>query len=811
VGFAISQKALERLEWPQVLARLAALARTPRARARLRPGEGAAEAGAPSLFEPEAAGARARLAETSEARRILGAGDLPPLGGVVEPGESLARARKGGALAPRELLDLRGTLGALRATARFLRLRREAAPGLAEIAAGIADLAGLEEAIGAALEPGGEVRDAASPALAEARREVRRLDAELERGLERILRDPAVRARLSDQYFTLRGGRSVLPVRADARGELRGIVHDASSSGATLYVEPEALVELNNVRKQADMQIARETERVLRELSGQAAAQASAIAAGLAALAEIDLAFARAALAQELAASEPELGEAGILRLPQLRHPLLPPAQAVPSDLALGEGFSVLVLSGPNAGGKTVTLKAIALAALFARAGLHVAAGPGARVDLFDSVHADIGDEQDLRASLSTFSAHMATLAATLREAGARSLVVLDEIGVGTDPGEGAALAQAALEALADAGARVVTTTHLNLLKEMAEVDPRFENACLAFDDETLAPTYRVHLGHPGSSSASAVAARMGIPTRVVERAAELLDREDRRLDRLLAELSASRAQLEREQREATRVRAEGEAVRGEYRARLEALQARREVLFRAMRDDLDRGFRDAHARIADVIRDLQRGGSARDAAEARERLQEIEARAQRAAREAGLAGAEERLEPVDWQRARVGDPVALGGGRSAALLALPDQRGRVAVRVGGLRVLLPVERVGALAPGAAGARPRAPAVKAPVSGEDVVGGAERCDLRGLRVDEALGQLDRALDRAAAAGCRELFVVHGLGTGALRQAVRRALAESPYAARFRAGAQEEGGEGVTRVELAGGGGCGDVG
>ena len=275
----------------------------------------------------------------------------------------------------------------------------------------------------------------------------------------------------------------------------------------------------------------------------------------------------------------------------QLRHPLLPVADAVPNDLRLGKGFHVLVISGPNAGGKTVAMKALALATLMARAGLHVAAAPGARVGAVDAVLADIGDEQDIRESLSTFSAHMANLAATVSEAGPRTLVLLDEVGVGTDPGEGAALAQAVLEQLADAGARVVVTTHFGLLKEMADVDERFENACVDFDPETLAPTYRLRLGMAGASSARAVAARMGMPSRVLERASGLLAREDRRLDQMLAELAASRSALERERSEAARLRAESETARDDYRIKLERLQQRRDQLFAAMRSRARRGL----------------------------------------------------------------------------------------------------------------------------------------------------------------------------------------------------------------------------
>ena len=801
VDFSITQKTLERLEWPRLAARLAGAARTPRGRARLAPppGEDAAAGFAPSL---EAV--LERHAETAEALAILAEGEAPPLGGVGEVSGSLARAHKGGTLAAEALLGLRGTLAALRETAGFLEARREDAPRLALLAAAVREQAALERRIEAALEPSGEVRDTASPELARARRESRSVTAEIQQRLERLLQDPDLRSRLSDAYFTVRNDRYVLPVRAEAKGAVRGILHDASRSGTTVFVEPEALVDLNNRLRQSGLAVEREALRVLEELSAAVGGAADEIEAGISALAGIDLAFARATLAQELRATRPEVGSEGVVRAFGLRHPLLPADEAVGNDASLGEGYQVLVLSGPNAGGKTVALKSVALAVLCVRAGLFVPAEAGARVDLFDAVLADIGDEQDIRESLSTFSAHMANLSRIVDEATPRSLVVLDEIGAGTDPIEGAAVAQACLEALADRGARVITTTHYNLLKEMAEVTPRFANASFEFDPETLAPTYRLRVGHPGASSALAVAARMGLDPGVLARANQLLDREDRRLDRMLSELAATRAALEHEQHEGVRARAASEAVRAEYEAKLAALQERRETLYRSMHEDLERSFREAREQVAAVVRELQSGGSARDATRAQQRLSELAAERREALRDAEpLAVQAPPLAPLDWRHARVGDAVGIRGGGEGRLLALPDQRGRVAVGVGGARLIVPMARVGA----ASAAEPAAPK---PVSlhretiariADAEAPGAQRCDLRGLRVEEALDRLAEALDRAAALGSGSVTIVHGIGTGALRDAVRRHMKESPYVARFGPGEPGEGGEGVTIARL----------
>lgn len=797
VPFRVSARTLERLEWPLVVELLADRTRTPGGRARCDE----------PLFESTLGGMRERLAETGEARACFDAEELPPLEGVRDLDDALARVAKGGTLSGEDLLELRSTLIALRSTAAFLTARAERSPRLADHGAAIADLRDLESAIERSIDTDGSVRDSASPALAEARRDAHRLAGEAQTRIERSLRDPDVAGALSDSFFTIRGDRFVLPVRADARGRVPGIVHDASASGSTIYIEPQALVDLNNRHKQAELTIERETRRVLRELSDHAASDRASIVASLGALDDIDLAFARGRLSADQQAYAPEVGEEGVLELPELRHPLLAD-EAVPNDLGVGRGYRVLVISGPNAGGKTVAMKSLALAVLMVRAGMHVLAGEGARVDAFDRVLADIGDEQDLREHLSTFSAHMANLAEIVEAAGPAALVILDEVGVGTDPGEGSALAQAALEVLADAEARVVTTTHYNLLKEMAEVDERFRNASVEFDPETLAPTYRLTLGAAGSSSALTVAARMGVPASVLERAGGLLEREDRRLDRMLAELATSRASLEREREEAVRLREEGEARRDEYRKKLERLQERRDKLFDEMRQDLDRAFKEAHGEVAGVIRDLQRSGGgatdARLAAAARKKLLALEERAREQAADAGGTDAPEPTERLDWNRVAPGDKVSLPGGSTGTVVSLPDRRGRATVLVGTARMQLPAQQIGPPGGATRDTGRRIEPVQVERRPEPEVKrrfGAREIDLRGLRVDECLDRLSEALDEAAAAGEEKVLVVHGLGTGALRSAVRDFLRQSRLVIRATPASREEGGDGATLAVL----------
>ncbi len=789
--FEVSQKSLDRLEWGEVMIRLVAHARTPRGRETLDAPE--------STFAANLAEAQQRLIETSEARAILDVGDVPPLDGVRDLSQFLPRLRKHGLLAGSELVEVGSSARACTENARFLTGHGDEAPSLAGLGLALPDLSGLAADIDFALDPAGEVQDSASPALARARRESHQISGEVQSRIARFLKDAGVRPHLQDEFFTVRNDRYVLPVKADHKGQVPGIVHDASSSGTTLFVEPQAIVDLNNKLKQAELTVERETRRVLKQLSEAAATHAGELADALETLAQVDRAFARGRLSVEMEASEPILDRGGVFQLEQLRHPLLPIRDSIPNDLRLGEGFHVLVISGPNAGGKTVAMKALALATLFSRAGLHVAADPGARVAVVDRVLADIGDEQDLRESLSTFSAHMANLARIVGASDQRSLVALDEIGVGTDPSEGAALAQSVLEALADRGARVVTTTHYNLLKEMAEVDDRFENASVEFDGETGAPTYRLQLGAAGSSSATAVAARMGMPAEVLDRANGLLEHEDRRLDRMLTELSTSRAALERERSEATRLRAESEASRNEYRSKLERLQERRDKLFEEMRGDLDRAFKEAHGEVAGVIRDLQQKGTAQDAARAREKLLDLEDQARSVQDEQIRKTPAHAKRTMDWQHAHAGDTVGVPGGRTGKLVTLPDRRGRVTIQVGAAKLTLTANQVSPVSP-----VPRQAPVSpqhTPFQVDAAPASSARVDLRGLRADEIDEPLAKSLDDAVRSGRGIVEVIHGVGTGALQKAVALHLRGLPFVTRFEPAPAKQGGAGVTLVYL----------
>ncbi|MBW2280411.1 MAG: Smr/MutS family protein [Deltaproteobacteria bacterium] len=812
MAFRCDAATLERLEWPRLARCLAALAATERAANGMLGDDGD---GRP-LFAETRASVEERLEETGEIRGLLDDEQMPPFGGIADLRPMLDVARRGGLLDAGQLVQVLSTLegaGRLRA---FFAERSDEAQRLGDLAGTLPGFRALVGELRGVLTPEGEVRDDASPELRRVRRQVRSLESEIDGRMASLLRDAALQPHLQDDFVTQREGRPVVPVRAEARGRVKGIVHDVSSSGTTVFIEPEAVVELGNRLRLARIDVDRELERLLRQLCASVADREVDIDAAGATLELLDRALARGRLSQRLHATPPLLraGPPGVdgesVALRALRHPLLLLEagldfdDVIANDLVLPPGVRGLVISGPNAGGKTVIAKALGLAALALRAGLHLPCDAGSRMPILDAVHADIGDEQDLRSGLSTFSARMSNLARILEESDSHSLVIVDEIGEGTEPGEGAALAQAVLEGLVDRGATVVATTHFNRLKELAGSDERFANASAEFDAETLMPTYRVRVGAPGSSGATWVAERMGLDGQVVDRARSLLDSEDRKLESLTRSLSELRQELEAERGEALRVREESESARAAYEARLASLRSAREKALSAMKSELEAAFGEAREEIASVMRDLQSGGAKRTgqaANRAHARLERTRERTERVER--AHADPEPRRE-IAWDAVEPGARLRIDGiPGEPVYVEGPDRRGRVVVRGGAARTTVPADRVvrvlGAL-PKPAHRPSRVDVDREPESESGSAVDSE-CDLRGLRVDEALDRADAHLQRLLGSGVKQVCFIHGHGTGALRSAVRAWLRDLPYVEGFEAGARSQGGNGVTVATL----------
>ncbi|HEY8416735.1 MAG TPA: endonuclease MutS2 [Limnochordales bacterium] len=792
----MDERSLRVLEYPAIVERLAATAA-------FAPGRELAAALRPS---PEPAVVRQWLAETAEALQLLGRGGPDLLAGARDVRESLKRAGLGGVLSGTELLDVASTAAAMRRARRVLLNDPDAWPHLAQRAARLGTFTEVEETIAACIGPDGQMLDDASPELARLRARIRTLHQRIRDRLDAILRSPSLRQALQDTVITVRGGRQVVPVKQEHKGMIPGIVHDTSASGATVFVEPLEVVELNNELQEARSQEEQEVERLLRHLSAQVGRVAEEMLVGVSLLAELDLILAKARLAESMRAVAPKMNEEGWVRIVGGRHPLLT-GRVVPIDVWLGREARVLVITGPNTGGKTVTLKTIGLFCLMAQAGLFVPAEPGTELAIFSGIYADIGDEQSIQQSLSTFSSHMSAIVHILRRVDERSLVLLDELGAGTDPAEGAALAMAILDHLLAAGARVVATTHYSDLKAFVHNRPGMQNASVEFDVETLAPTYRLIMGLPGRSNALEIAARLGLPEPILSQARARLTHDDVRVDDLIRNLEETRRALEEELERARRLRQENERLHAELEAARAELAERRQSVLEKAREEARRvvsaARRETQAAL-DELRRLQRQGDLEGARRTHRRLERLQAELE--APPAPVETPDAR--PLAPSELVPGTPVlVLSLGQTGTIIEGPAADGHVTVQVGGMRARVPGQSLRA-APAAAvreepERRPSAPARP----GLGIVAAkrahiSPELHLRGMTVEEALEALDKYLDDAVLAGLPTVRIVHGKGTGTLRRVVHEHLRSDRRVKSWRLADASAGGHGVTVAELA---------
>ncbi|MBC7345899.1 MAG: endonuclease MutS2 [Clostridia bacterium] len=788
----IGEKTLEALEFPKIRLLLLAHCDTPM-------GRELAESLVPST-DPVIV--RQWLEETAEAEQVLRCYGAPSFAGVYDLRPLLERARVGGILRGEELGQVSSTLTAIRGVRRFTDRLAEALPHWRAVARQLNPLPDLEAALAASIGSDGGVLDGASPRLAQIRRESRLAEARLKEKLESFLRQPAWQKMLQDLVITQRDRRYVLPVKQEYRHQFPGLVHGQSGSGATLFIEPMAVVELNNQLRLLADQEEEEVNLILARLSAMVGAAHAALRPAVEALGRLDFMLAKARLAREQEATAPELNSDGRIRLKAARHPLLPREKVVPIDLSLGEAYDLLVITGPNTGGKTVSLKTVGLLTAMVQAGLYWPAAAGSTGAVFAGLYADIGDEQSIEQSLSTFSGHLRNIVTILRNLELPSLVLLDEIGAGTDPAEGAALAQAILEYLRAGGARVIVTTHLGDLKVYAQQTPRVANAAVEFDSARLVPTYRLCLGQPGRSNALEIAAALGVPLAIINRARELLGKEQRELGEVIAALEEERREYQRLHAEAARRAKELERHLKELeKARQEFAHKQKETLGQA-RAEAKALIRQAQAEIRTILRELRdtlddEGKKAADRArqKAQESLRALDARLPSPA--ALLEAGSSPLSPEDVTPGRwVWIPRLKQEGQVVAKTA----GGEVVVLVGALRLQLPLAELEAVpGPAKAGDRSRPAGIVSVVSESEV---ASSLTVRGLTTEEALHEVDKYLDAAILAGLSTVTVIHGKGEGILRTAIHRYLDRHPYVKSYRLGGQGEGGSGVTVVNLA---------
>jgi len=742
-------------------------------------------------------GVEAALAETEEAAVILRYTGGHPMMAFPDVRAALQICEKGGSLSAGMLLQCAELLRASRTARDALVTDRENTPLLRAKAEGLFIARNLEKDITDAILTEDEIADRASSELLNIRRHLRGAQDRIRDRLNQMIHSAFYQKVLQDPIITMRNNRYVLPVRAEYRSSVPGLVHDQSSSGATLFIEPMAAVEMGNELKQWELKEQQEIARILAALSAELAPYSREMTETSELLAELDFIFAKGLLSRRLVCVAPKMNDQGYLNIIRGRHPLIDPEQVVPSNLWLGKEFNTLVVTGPNTGGKTVTLKTVGLLTLMAQAGLQVPADLGTELAVFEQVFADIGDEQSIEQSLSTFSGHMTNIVSIMREVTPRDLVLFDELGAGTDPTEGAALAQSILTRLLHIRVRTMATTHYSELKIFALTTQGVENASVEFDVETLRPTYRLSIGVPGKSNAFEISRRLGLPENLIDAAKKLLSSDTVRFEDVIANAEYHRQVAEKEReiaqeasRETVRLRDEAEKLRRE-------MEDRREQTLRKTREDAKRILEQARRESESILSELKRlkkAGAAGDggAAELRRRLdQDIDAVSE------GLR--QPAAENTEAPKAvKAGDRVRiLTLGAEGTVLAPPDDRGEVQLQAGAMKFKAPLAQLRMVSE----AQPKEKTTVKARTGALTRTVSPECDVRGMNLEEALSAVQLYLDEAVLASLNEVYIIHGKGTGILRAGIQQDLRKNRHVKSFRRGVYGEGEDGVTVVTL----------
>ena len=745
------------------------------------------------------------LDQTDAARTMIGLRGSPSFSGVKPVAQALDRADRGGGLNTRELLTIADLLTAARRAKEYFNADAAEKTAIDHLFLSLHGNRYLEEKIKRCIVDEDTIADAASTELADIRRHMRAAQAKSRQILQRIISSPSYSKVLQEAIITQRDGRFVVPVKAEHKGDLPGLVHDISSTGATLFVEPMGVVQANNEYIELEAKEQKEIERILAELSAEAAAHREDIQWDYDALVHLDLIFARGQLSYKMDAVRPEVRRDGAIRLRKVRHPLLDAKTAVPIDIELGDAFDTLVITGPNTGGKTVSLKTLGLLTLMAQCGLHIPAGDRSAVSVYRRVLADIGDEQSIEQNLSTFSAHMVNIVAILKEVDRQSLVLFDELGAGTDPVEGAALAIAVIQHVRAAGARVAATTHYAELKTFAMTTAGVENASCEFDVETLSPTYRLLIGIPGKSNAFAISRRLGLPEAVIEAAQVQMSGESVRFEDVLTQLEAKRQALEKREQEADRL----------YRQREEDARKAREF-----RDQMERAKENARSRgEAEAKRIVRDARSAADQVFAQlDQMRKEQAKAERAANtnearaqlrrqlneaEEAVTKRDARQEPIPKpsRPIRVGDLVEIPGVRTPAEVVSVGKDGTLQLKSGILKMKAKSNEVRLIEEDERAARKPSAPVRQSASRQLRTSASRELDIRGLETLEAEAVVENFLSAAVMGRLETVTIIHGKGTGALRKAVHDILRRNKAVKSFRLGVYGEGESGVTVVTL----------
>lgn len=751
---------------------------------------------------PDIDDVRLLLKQTTAASDLSTRKGYPSFSGVCNVRESMDRADRGGCLNNKELLDIGGVLRCTRSVSDYVK-DEEVPNVLSALFSTLVPNKYLEEKIYSAILSEDEISDSASPALADIRRHMRIQSAKIKESLQKVISSPAYAKVLREPIITIRQGRYVVPVKSECKNDIPGLVHDVSSTGSTYFIEPISAVNANNALRELELNEQKEIERILSELSSEAASYKDVIISNVATLVQLDVIFAKARLGYAMRAWEPEMNDQGIIKLVLARHPLIDPKKVVPISVSLGSDFDTMIITGPNTGGKTVTLKTIGLLTLMAQCGLHIPAASGSSLSIFDAILADIGDEQSIAQSLSTFSSHMRTIVDIVSQCDSRTLVLFDELGAGTDPSEGAALAISLIEFCRKMGAKIAATTHYAELKLYAMRTDGVINASCEFNVETLRPTYRLLIGIPGKSNAFAISRKLGLPEHILKEASDLVGQSDKNFEDVLSQLEQQRQQMESARIEAERLRSETEKIKRQSEEYSLQLQAEKE-----------RALDQARLQAQQIIEDARRAANA-----ATDEIKAIKKQLSDTADTHGinqrqtqirrsLNDAEDKLRSSDRPQNRraptrkiiVGDTVELIKlGTKANVLSI-GKDGTYELQAGILKLTAKENEIYLLeSENKQQINKSRPAHSG--RGMTMSAMASEVDLRGMDSIEAICVLERYLDEAMRSHLTSVRIIHGKGTGTLRSAVQESLRKNRFIKKFRLGVYGEGEDGVTIAEF----------
>lgn len=746
------------------------------------------------------------LEETDEASRLISFKGALPLGNFYNINGAISFAKKGGSLTLRQLLQIYYNLKVTRDVKNFMKGDIPELPILQELTNLLETFVDLENEIDRTVENEDEVKDTASPELRSIRRNIVRQNEAIRNRINQMINKSDNQSMLQDAIVTVRDGRFVIPVKQEYRGKFPGIIHDQSSTGATLFIEPQIIVNLNNELRELEISEKVEIERIIAELSSRVAEHFLVLRNNQDILLQLDMIMAKGKLAHIHKAECPNVNDQGILDLKQARHPLIDEKKAVPIDILLGKDYKALIVTGPNTGGKTVTLKTAGLLCMMAQTGLHIPASSQSTIPVYEDIFADIGDEQSIEQSLSTFSSHMTNIVNIVKNAGNGTLALIDELGAGTDPTEGAALAISIIETLKKQGAHILATTHYTELKKYALETEDVENASMEFNVETLSPTYKLTIGIPGKSNAFEISKKLGLPIEIIQSSKNLLEGEDIEFERVLQAIEADKKEAKREREEAQAILRDMEAKEAALNERLEKAKAKEKNMINKAKEEARSILADAKQVTKNVQEELKELYKLETLGEKTKRLESSKRKVKDAAgRYKEVIKIEENDNPVSIKDIQIGDRVkVMTLNQNGEIIGLPDSRGEMMVQVGPMKMKCKAKDLKIIIDGRKKKKPKITSSRSTYASlykSKTQNIKTSVNVQGENLEDALDKVSKYIDDAMMAHLEEVTIIHGRGGGILKKGIHQMLRDNPMVKEYRKGAYSEGGDGVTVVKL----------